>query len=67
MYNHLLIFYYWQNKYTYFFERGILMKKTFTKVVDKIISKAVKTNINCTTSFTAFQPKLPSELKKNSK
>lgn len=43
------------------------MKKTFTKVVDRIISKAVKTNINCTTSFTAFQPKLPSELKKNSK
>ena len=43
------------------------MKKTFTKVVNKFISKAVKTNINCTTSIAAFQPKLPSELKKNNK
>lgn len=40
------------------------MKKTLTKVVDKLVAKAVKTNVNCTTSVCAFQPKIPSELKK---
>lgn len=38
------------------------MKKSFTKAVDKLISKALKMNINSTTSIAAFQPKVPKEL-----
>lgn len=38
------------------------MKKEFTKAVDKLISKALKLNINSTTSVAAFQPKVPTEL-----
>lgn len=38
------------------------MKKEFTKAVDKLISKALKMNINSTTSIAAFQPKVPTEL-----
>ena len=38
------------------------MKKSFTKAVDKLISKALKMNINSTTSIAAFQPKVPTEL-----
>lgn len=38
------------------------MKKTFTKVADKIISKTLKLNINSTTSIAIFQPKFPKEL-----
>lgn len=38
------------------------MKKKFTKAVDKLINKALKLNINSTTSVAAFQPKVPTEL-----
>lgn len=38
------------------------MKKSFTKAVDKLISKALRLNINSTTSVAAFQPKVPTEL-----
>ena len=38
------------------------MKKEFTKAVDKLISKALKLNINSTTSIAMFQPKVPKEL-----
>lgn len=38
------------------------MKKSFTKAVDKLVSKALKLNINSTTSIAAFQPKIPKEL-----
>lgn len=38
------------------------MKKSFTKAVDKLISKALRLNINSTTSVAAFQPKVPKEL-----
>lgn len=38
------------------------MKKSFTKAVDKLIGKALKLNINSTTSVAAFQPKVPKEL-----
>lgn len=38
------------------------MKKTFTKTVDKLISKTLKMNINSTTSVAIFQPKVSKEL-----
>lgn len=38
------------------------MKKEFTKAVDKLISKALKMNINSTTSLAMFQPKVSKEL-----
>ena len=38
------------------------MKKEFTKAVDKLISKALKMNVNSTTSIAMFQPKVPKEL-----
>lgn len=38
------------------------MKKAFTKVTDKIISKTLKLNINSTTSVAMFQPKVSKEL-----
>ncbi len=38
------------------------MKKEFTKAVDKLISKALKMNVNSTTSIAMFQMKVPKEL-----
>lgn len=38
------------------------MKKEFTKVVDKLISKTLKMNVNSTTSIAMFQMKVPKEL-----
>lgn len=38
------------------------MKKEFTKAVDKLISKALKMNINSTTSLAMYQPKVSKEL-----
>lgn len=38
------------------------MKKKFTKVVDNLISKALKMNVNSTTSLAMFQMKVPKEL-----
>lgn len=38
------------------------MKKSFTKAVDKLINKALKMNVNSTTSIAMFQPKVPKEL-----
>lgn len=38
------------------------MKKKFTKVVDNLIGKALKMNVNSTTSIAMFQPKVPKEL-----
>lgn len=39
------------------------MKKRLTKAIEVLVSKAIKTNVNSTTSIAAFQPKVPSELK----
>lgn len=38
------------------------MKNSVTKIIDKIVGKALKMNINSTTSIVAFQPKVPKEL-----
>lgn len=38
------------------------MKKEFTKAVDNLIGKALKLNVNSTTSIAMFQPKVPKEL-----
>lgn len=38
------------------------MKKSITKAVDKLINKALKMNINSTTSVAMFQPKVSKEL-----
>ena len=38
------------------------MKKKFTKVVDNLIGKALKMNVNSTTSIAMFQMKVPKEL-----
>lgn len=38
------------------------MKNVFVKCVDKLVSNALKLNINSTTSITAFQPLVPKEL-----
>ncbi len=43
------------------------MKNAVIKCVDKLVKMALKSNINSTTSFTAFQPVVPEELKKLSK
>lgn len=43
------------------------MKKSFTKAVDKLIGKALKMNVNSTTSIAMFQPKVPKELSALSK
>lgn len=43
------------------------MKKSFTKAVDKLINKALKMNVNSTTSIAMFQPKVPKELSALSK
>ena len=37
------------------------MKKKFTKAVDNLIGKALKMNVNSTTSIAMFQPKVPKE------
>lgn len=42
----------------------IITKKVFIKVADKIVSGALKMNVNSTTSLAAYQPKMPVELKK---
>lgn len=39
------------------------MKKLTIKTIDSVISKVVKTNVNSTSSFTAFQPELPKAIK----
>ena len=38
------------------------MKKKFTKAVDNLIGKALKMNVNSTTSIAMFQMKVPKEL-----
>ena len=43
------------------------MKNIFSRSVDKLVSKVLKVNVNSTTSVTAFQPAIPTELKKLSK
>ena len=43
------------------------MKKSLTKVIDKIVGGTLKLNINSTTSIAAFHPKVPKELSALSK
>ncbi len=43
------------------------MKNVFIKAIDKVVSGTLKMNVNSTTSLAIFQPKMPAELKKNSK
>lgn len=43
------------------------MKNSLTKVIDKIVSRTLKMNINSTTSLAMFQPKVPKELSALSK
>lgn len=43
------------------------MKNSLTRVIDKIVSKTLKMNINSTTSVAMFQPKIPKELSTLSK
>lgn len=43
------------------------MKNSLTKAMDKIVSKALKLNINSTSSLAMFQPKIPKELSALSK
>lgn len=43
------------------------MKKKIVKCIDNLVKSVLKTNINSTTSFTAFQPAVPKELKTLSK
>ncbi len=43
------------------------MKNSVTKVIDKIVSKTLKMNINSTSSVAIFQPKVPKELSALSK
>lgn len=38
--------------------------KNIKKAIDKAVSKAIKVNVNSTTSLMAFQPRVPKELKK---
>lgn len=38
------------------------MKNSVTKIMDKIVGKALKMNINSTSSCAAFQPKVSEEL-----
>ena len=38
------------------------MKSSLAKIMDKIICKSLKKNINSTTSVAIFQPKVPKEL-----
>ena len=39
------------------------MKKQLINCVDKAVSKVLHVNMNSTTSFTAYQPKLPKDAK----
>lgn len=43
------------------------MRKIFIKMVDKMVSSKLKTNVNSTTSLAIFQPQMPAELKALSK
>ena len=38
------------------------MKKSFVKIIDRTIGKTLKMNVNSTSSFASFQPKIPKEL-----
>lgn len=43
------------------------MKNSLTKAIDKIVGKALKLNINSTSSLAMFQPKIPKDLSALSK
>lgn len=43
------------------------MRKALIKCIDRAVKNTLNLNVNSTTSFTAFQPSVPKELKNMSK
>lgn len=43
------------------------MKKTTVKIIDKLVSKVIRANVNSTTSIIAYQPRIPAEIKNETK